>query len=145
MCIRTTLMLIVSCTVCFADISYVLTTKDNSPVYLNYTRVLFEEPLFKVDRNKIFQVIAQKGEKYKVVDEKGRGGWIEKSFCVKTQVGKKFEFESANVNGFNDIHGFAFISGSLENGEIPLRLERSFKDELKENVDKEKIKRVTTN
>jgi hypothetical protein len=145
MSIRAMLMLIVSCSVCFADISFVLTTKDKSPVYLNYTRALFEEPIFNADRNEIFQVIAEKGEKYNVIDEKGRSGWIEKGFCVKTQAGKRFEFESADVNGYIDVPGFAIIIDKGKIDEIPLRLERSFRDELRENIDKEKIKRVTNN
>lgn len=145
MCTRAIVMLIVSCSICFADVSFVLTTKDDSPVYRNYTRSLIEQPLFKADRNETFQVIAEKGEMYRVVDKNGRNGWIEKCFCVKSQTGRRFEFEPEDVKGYSEVPTFGIVIDHEGKDEIPLQLERSFKEELKENIDKENVKRVTDN
>jgi hypothetical protein len=52
---------------------------------------------------------------------------------------KLFKFESATVRGIGEMTGFSIVTGSVPDDDSPIKLDRSFKDALLQNIDKESV------
>ncbi|HEX2955618.1 MAG TPA: hypothetical protein VHO70_02230 [Chitinispirillaceae bacterium] len=58
-------------------------------------------------------------------------------------ISKKICYDSTMVNGFHEDLSFRHIDGGIETEDIGVKLNRSFRDNLSENVDKESIARMS--
>ena len=120
---------------------YVTPTKDNVGVYKNAVREVYEEPLFTVGTKDRLSVVSSKGRSYKVQTASGQEGWIEKRLVANTGKSKTFVFDNAEVVGYLDNPTPVYIIDTDDPNADPINLDRSFKDALRENVDKETIER----
>lgn len=120
---------------------YVQPTKDGTGVYKNEIRDVYEEPIFTVNTSDMLGVVEDKGRSYKVQGPNGQVGWVEKRLVVSVGKSKTFVFDNAEVIGYLDNPTPVYIIDTDDPNADPINLDRSFKDALKENVDKETVER----
>lgn len=58
-------------------------------------------------------------------------------------VSKKVSFDAAKVEGHNEFKGYINVNVGRDAEDIAVKLNRSFRDNLSENVDKETIARMS--
>ncbi len=130
-----------SITALMAADKYVTANKDGTGVYKNEMRELYEQPAFTVGTNDRLQILDSKGNFYKVKGANGQIGWVEKNLVVATGKSKTFVFDNAEVVGYLDNPTPVYIMDTDDPNADPINLDRSFKDALRENVDKETVER----
>ena len=128
-------------TVVFAAERFVTPKEDGVGIYKNQTREVYEEPIMKVGTSDMLTVISKKGRAYKVKTPDGQTGWIESRLVVATGKSKTFVFDNADVIGYLDNPTPVYIIDTDDPNADPINLDRSFKDALRENVDKETVER----
>ena len=120
---------------------YVQAKQGNVGVYKNQTRQMYEEPVFKVSTTDRLQVLGSKGDFYQVKSADGQTGWVEKRLVITIGKSKTFVFDNAEVMGYLDAPTPVYIIDSDDPNAERIYLDRSFKDALRDNVDKETIER----
>jgi hypothetical protein len=123
------------------DQKYVAVTKDGVGLYKNETRELYEQPVTTVGPQDRLIVLETSRANYKVRTGGGTVGWIEKRVCVATGKSKTFIFDNAEVIGYLDNPTPVYIMDADDPNADPINLDRSFKDALRENVDRETVER----
>ncbi len=120
-------------------------TKNDVGIYQNEIREAYERPIFSVGPSDYLTIIETKKNHLKVRASSGQEGWIEKDLVTKVKNDAKsrsFVFESAEVVGYLDNPTPVYIIDMDDPNADPITLDRSFKDALKENVDKETMERL---
>ena len=123
--------------VLFAAEKFVTPTKDGTGIYKNQTREVYEEPIAKVGTTDRLTILSKKGRHYQVKTADGQTGWVESRLVVATGKSKTFVFDNADVIGYLDNPTPVYIIDTDDPNADPINLNRSFKDALRENVDKE--------
>ena len=123
---------------------YVQPKGNNVGVYKNNVRQVYEEPAFKVGTEDRLLILDTKGDHYKVQSVDGSSGWIEKRLVVSIGKSKTFVFDNAEVVGYLDNPTPVYILDSDDPNAERIYLDRSFKDALRENTDKETTERQAT-
>jgi hypothetical protein len=82
-------------------------------------------------------------QSFKVQKGDGTVGWIEKRLVQTTGKSKTFVFDDAEVIGYLDNPTPVYIIDADNPNADPIKLDRSFADALRENVDRETIERQT--
>jgi hypothetical protein len=125
--------------------SYVIPIKDHTKIYANMqgrsngVTEMFDVGL--MDRLKVEDVAECC---FKVIDSKGRAGWIEKTMCCKDPgTGRRFSFDALSVEGYLGNPMFFKVDGMRDLDDAGIRLDRSFRENLKDNIDKETIVRMS--
>ena len=119
---------------------YVSPKKEGIGVYENEVRKLYEQPLVKVGSADRLLVLEETRNAYRV-DANGTKGWVDKSQVVATGKSKTFVFDNAEVVGYLDNPTPVYIIDADDPNANPITLDRSFKDALRENVDRETLER----
>jgi hypothetical protein len=122
---------------------YVTPTKDEVGVFKNEVRELYEKPVFTVGTNDRLLVLETGKQSLKVQSGNGETGWVEKRLVVTTGKSKSFVFDDAEVIGYLDNPTPVYIIDADNPNADPIKLDRSFADALRENVDRETIERQT--
>jgi hypothetical protein len=122
---------------------YVTPTKEDVGVFKNEVRELYEKPVFTVGSNDRLLVLETSKQSYKVQKGDGETGWVEKRLVVTTGKSKSFVFDDAEVIGYLDNPTPVYIIDADNPNADPIKLDRSFADALRENVDRETIERQT--
>lgn len=126
-----------------ASESYVIPVSDSAGIYQNEIRHLSETPVFNVSTENRLHIIKTGPAHYFVQDEKGRQGWIERRLCTSALRGKSLTgFNPAVVTTDWSPKGFIVIDGVPVFEDDKASLLRSFKEELRTNIDKEEIERT---
>ncbi|MBN1760886.1 MAG: hypothetical protein JW863_21345 [Chitinispirillaceae bacterium] len=120
----------------------VIPVRDRVGVYRNETRKVFESPLFTVGTKDRLQVLEKGKRNSKVIDADKREGWIENRLCVTAPGNRLYTFDPALIEQYMDTKNAMIIFDGLPPEEGHIRLDRSFKDALSENVDRETIGRM---
>jgi hypothetical protein len=120
---------------------YVSVTKDGVGIYKSETRELYEQPVTTVGPQDRLTVVSTSRANYQVRTASGTTGWIEKRLCIATGKSKTFIFDNAEVIGYLDNPTPVYIMDADDPNADPINLDRSFKDALRENVDRETIER----
>ena len=120
---------------------YVSPTQKGVGVYKNQTRDLYEEPIAEVGTDDRLLVLETTRRHYKVQAPDGTEGWIEKRMVVATGKSKTFIFDNAEVIGYLDNPTPVYIIDADDPDSDPINLDRSFKEALRENVDRETVER----
>jgi hypothetical protein len=113
----------------------------NVGVYKNQIREVYETPVFKVGPEDRLLIIETKGDHYKVQNPEGASGWIEKRLVISIGKSKTFVFDNAEVVGYLDNPSPVYILDSDDPNAERIYLDRSFKDALRDNTDKETVER----
>jgi hypothetical protein len=130
-----------SVAVLFAAEKFVTPIKDGTSIYRNQTRALNEEPIASAGTSDRLTVLAKKGRFFEVKTPDGQTGWIEDRLVATTGKSKTFVFDNADVIGYLDNPTPVYIIDTDDPNADPINLDRSFKDALRENVDKETVER----
>ena len=125
----------------FAAEKFVTPLKDGTGVYKNQTREVYEEPIFTVGTTDRLTVTSKRGRFYQIRTPDGKTGWVEDRLVVATGKSKTFVFDNADVIGYLDNPTPVYIIDTDDPNADPINLDRSFKDALRENVDKETVER----
>jgi hypothetical protein len=120
---------------------YVQPKEGNIGVYKNQIRDVYEQPIFKVGTDDRLLIVDSKGDHYKVQNAEGQNGWIEKRLVVSIGKSKTFVFDKADVVGYLDNPTPVYILDSDDPNAERIYLDRSFKEALRDNVDKETVER----
>jgi hypothetical protein len=122
---------------------YVTPTKEDVGVFKNEVRELYEKPVTTVGANDRLLILETGKQSYKVQKGDGTTGWVEKRLVVTTGKSKSFVFDDAEVIGYLDNPTPVYIIDADNPNADPIKLDRSFADALRENVDRETIERQT--
>ena len=116
-------------------------TKDGVGIYKNEVREVYEKPIATVGLNDRLIILSSSKNNYKVKAPNGETGWIEKRLVVVTSKSKTFVFDDAEVIGYLDNPTPVYIIDADNPNADPIKLDRSFADALRENVDRETVER----
>lgn len=120
---------------------YVQPKENNVGVYKNQVRQVYEKPAFTVGTEDRLLILDTKGDHYRVQGVDGQSGWVEKRFVVSIGKSRTFVFDNAEVVGYLDNPTPVYILDSDDPNAERIYLDRSFKDALRDNVDKETTER----
>jgi hypothetical protein len=116
-------------------------TKDDVGVYKNDVREVYEKPLVTVGLNDRLAIIGKSKQNFKVKLSTGEVGWVDQKMVVLTGKSKTFVFDDAEVIGYLDNPTPVYIIDADNPNADPIKLDRSFADALRENVDRETVER----
>lgn len=129
--------------VAFAQNERYVQSKQSINVYQNEIRKVYEEAIATVPAGEVLTILDTKKDMYKVRTSNGTEGWIEKRLVQKVGKSKTFTFSDAEVIGYLDNPTPVYILDSDDPNAERIYLDRSFKDALSDNVDRETIERQT--
>jgi len=125
----------------FAEkVKFVQPKKNNVGIYRNETRGVNESALAMLKIEDRLKVLNEKRNHYQVKMADGTVGWVEKRLVAETS-GKSFMFDDAEVIGYLDNPTPVYIIDADSKDATPIKLDRSFAEALRENVDKETVHR----
>lgn len=127
----------------FAQNERYVQSKQSINVYQNEIRKVYEEAVATIPAGEVLTILDTKKDMYKVRTSNGTEGWIEKRLVQKVGKSKTFTFSDAEVIGYLDNPTPVYILDSDDPNAERIYLDRSFKDALSDNVDRETIERQT--
>lgn len=118
---------------------------EDAKAYENQKREMNADPVFELSAGDQVEVLEGAGNKYKIEHYSGKVGWVNKSKIDKAQnIGNKLQMSGEQVKGsigeIEAVYVFEDEAGDMKG----LKVERSFKDEMKAPVDKENMERKNT-
>ena len=123
----------------FAEKELVVTKSDETKIYQNQVRQLYEKPIYIAKVNEYMEVLESQKDLYKVKLANGKIGWVEKRLVTlgkdKRQV--NYTFDAAEVQGWLDNPQAVYILDMTDPNFKPIKLDKSFADKIEENVDRE--------
>ena len=122
---------------------YAIPKKNNVSVYENAVRKVFEQAKFTLSKDSRPTILEEKKNMYKIKDEQNRVGWVEKNLVIKQKSSKSFIYGDAEVIGYIDNPTVIYIQDGPDPEKSQIKLERSFKEQLKRNTDREMLQRTT--
>ena len=120
----------------------VIPVRDHVGIYRNETRKVFESPLFTVGTKDRLQVLEKGTRHCKIIDADKREGWIENRLCATAPGSRLLTFDPAIIDQYVDNKSAIIIFDGLPPEEDHIRLDRSFKEALGENIDRETVGRM---
>jgi len=119
---------------------FVQPNKNNVGLYRNETRSVNETAVLEVGLNDRLKILKNGRDHYQVQTDDGKVGWVEKRLCASAS-GKSFLFDDAEVIGYLDNPTPVYIIDADSKDATPIKLDRSFAEALRENVDRETVER----
>ena len=98
--------------------------------------------VFTVKTGEWLLVMETKGDRLKVKDSNGNIGWIDKSSVREATSREYMTFEGADVHAYLDNPAPVYILDAADPSKNPIKLERSFARELRENIDRPTVDRI---
>ncbi len=124
----------------FAQAKFVQPKKSNVGLYANEKRGVNENSIKSLGVEDRLKVLKTKRNHYHVQLADGTRGWVEKRLCASAS-GKSFMFDDAEVIGYLDSPTPVYIIDADSKDATPIKLDRSFAEALRENVDRETVER----
>ena len=121
---------------------YVMPAAKAVEVYPSEVRRLNERALFTADAQARLLVLEEGRRALRVRDMDGREGWVRRDEVVRASQSALFEYGEAHVLGHLDEPMAIIILDGDGTDETPIRLDRSFKEALRENTDRETTERL---
>lgn len=133
-------LLILSATLFAAKTKFVIVETDNLPLYKKQAWSDSDTPVTTVSRGEKLEVLKNRDDLYRVKTDDAETGWILKSSVSPAKESVQDGFTAQTVQSSNSAPTPGHVEG-IDDTEptdaiIP---ERSFKDNLKNNVDKESV------
>ena len=120
---------------------YVKPVQNNVGIYKDKTHGATDQPLFTVGTEDRLILIKTEGDYDRVENVDGVSGWVDKKLVVAMGVKNTFSFENTDVLGYIDNPTPVYIIDADDPNAEKITLDRSFKDALRDNVDKLTIER----
>jgi hypothetical protein len=118
--------------------------KEHTKIYADVQNNKCVRVLFKVGLTDQLRILSDSDCCYKIIDTNGRVGWIEKNLCsMNLGASKSFHFEVTPVEGYLENPDIIIVEGARDPDDVGISLNRSFKESLRDNVDRESITRMT--
>lgn len=135
-------LLVIFCfsTFTFAAAKFVQPTRAGVGIYKNQSRGVNERVLAQVGVNDRLKVLKTSRNHYQIKTPDGLKGWVEKRL-VASAAGKAYSFDDAEVIGYLDNPTPVYIIDADSRDATPIKLDRSFAEALRENVDRETVER----
>ncbi len=121
-----------------AEVTYVAAIAENTSVYERRTTNGRDTPIFTVGTVDRLQVVETGKQNLKIMKSTGETGWIKKRL-VKAVPWRGMVFENVAVMGYLENPTPILIAVNDDSPEEMIELNRSFKDALKENIDRETV------
>ncbi|MGD9201211.1 MAG: hypothetical protein PVI26_06590 [Chitinispirillia bacterium] len=126
----------------YGEVQYVQPKSNNVGLYQNEKREVNETAIKKLTVNDRLQIMKKKRNHYQVKADDGTVGWIEIRL-VASASGKSFMFDDAEVIGYLDNPTPVYIIDADSKDATPIKLDRSFAEALRQNIDREAVQRQT--
>ncbi len=110
-------------------------------IYKDKTHGATDQPLYTVGTEDRLVLVKTEGDYDRVANVDGVTGWVDKKFLVAMGVKNTFSFENTDVLGYIDNPTPVYILDADDPNAEKITLDRSFKDALRDNVDKLTIER----
>ena len=147
--IFTALMIAVFCMSVFAQRERQMVPKKEARIFANEVREPYETPVFTATEKDVLTILEAKRNHFRVSTPSGITGWVERNALKDmprtgggSSASARMVFEGADVIGYLDNPTPVYIIDMDDPNADPITLDRSFKDALRENVDKETMQRV---
>jgi hypothetical protein len=121
---------------------YVIPLRNDVAVFAHNPVNNGEQPVFTTGTGDWLMVLESRGDVYKVSDMKGNIGWIEKASVKLTASSETITFGDASVLAYLDNPTPVYILDASNPLDKSILLERSFAQELRDNVDRMTIERI---
>ena len=121
---------------------YVVAKEQNTAVYQNRLRKLYEQAVFFINPDERVRVLKDSGGHLQIINQFQQFGWVKAGRVMRVSANKSFVFDSASVAGYIDSPDMAIVWGRNGLDDFEITLDRSFQDALRENVNRETIQRV---
>jgi hypothetical protein len=121
--------------------------KANTQIYANEVRGTYEAPVASVGQSDILTVTEVRKNHLKVSTASGAEGFVQRSDLSKASnaaiaKSRAYTFGAMEVQGYNDVPTSIYIIDETDPNADPISLDRSFKEALKVNVDRETMERA---
>jgi len=138
--IKILLAALISVTMVFGAKEMVVAKKSGAKVYQNKTRQMYEQPIYTAKEDETMEVIESDREFMKVKLANGKEGWLEKKVVTafKGDRATNYTFDAAEIQGWLDNPQAVYILDMTDPNFKPIKLDKSFSDQIEENVDREK-------
>ena len=120
----------------------VVPVKNDVPVFDYRIHRGNETALFRAGVTDHLTVLAESRGRYEVKNGNGKTGWIDKTSVKNVKPSKRFVFDNADVLGYLDDPTPLYIIDADDPEQASIKLDRSFADALRENVDRFTIERM---
>jgi len=133
----------------FAQRERQMVPRKEARIFANEVREPYEQPVFTATERDMLVVVEERRRHFRVRTSSGIEGFVEKNALRdpprsggRNDASSRFVFEGADVIGYLDNPTPVYIIDMDDPNADPITLDRSFKDALKENVDRETMERV---
>lgn len=121
---------------------FVQPTKNKVGLYKNEKRSVNENAIKILSLEERLRVLKSKRDHYQVRLDDGTVGWVEKRLVAEAS-GKSFMFDDAEVIGYLDNPTPVYIIDADSKDATNIKLDRSFAEALRVNIDRETVQRQT--
>lgn len=144
---RTIILISILLTVTYAiemgnTTQFVMPLKNDVPVYKNDIRKLNEKPLFKMNINDRYMIVATSTNHIKIKNNDGYNGWVEKRLIKKVKASSAHIFDSKLIETYVDNPTPIIIEGNKDFNDTLIIEGRSFAENIRENIDRETVERM---
>jgi hypothetical protein len=116
--------------------------KVSTGAYKNESHLQSENPFFYVNVNEQVQTLQSRGSQFKIQNKAQQVGWISNEKCNTIVPSKSLSFDFASVKGYDDNPEVITLFGAQNDDVSEIALNRSFRTEIMQNIDKETISRI---
>ena len=121
---------------------YVTPSKADIKAFAKKAATAQEKPVFTAKTGEWLLVLETRGDRLKVRDSQGNTGWINKASVRERTPSESMTFENANVYSYLDNPAPIYIIDANNPSGAPIKLERSFAREMRENIDRPTANRI---
>jgi hypothetical protein len=122
--------------------NYVTPIQGDIGVFAKNAATSVEKPVSLAKTGEWLLVMEVKGDRIKVRDMKGMIGWVQRAEVREVASAEYMTFKSAEVYSYLDNPAPLYIIDATDPENNPIKLERSFSRELRENIDQPTVARI---
>lgn len=134
------LLLLLTASLFAAKTKFVIVESENLLLYKKAAWSDNDTPVASVNKGEKLEIIKQKDDLYKVRTDNSETGWIQKSSVIPAKESTQDGFQAQTVQSSNSAPTPGHVDG-IDDSEPTdaIAPDRSFKENLKNNVDKESV------
>lgn len=130
----------------YSAVTKVEVTAKEVPIYKSEKMESKKDIIYKAKKGEVLELVSQKGKLVRVKTVAGKKGWApKKHFQPKgadEKIAQRFKMDDLQVQGYLDNPQAVYILDMTDPNFKPIQLNRSFSDQLNDNIDKETNQRL---